>query len=134
MHLGGSSPLSQASFAETAVRFCAPLSGRIAYPESKYPRLRRDGFLTLLNTLAVSDRMVTERLELGRNSVLGSQIQRFRSEPEALKKLGIKIVSEGRLVGEDATSGRNAWPVDHNVINPETRVNLARRAHESIRA
>ena len=75
-----------------------------------------------------------KRLELRIEQGLGrTEIESMRNDLEALKKLGVRIVVEGQLVGEDATSGREAWPVDYIQIDTRTRANLERQGHESSR-
>ncbi len=75
-----------------------------------------------------------KRLELRIGRTIGPmEITHLRTELEALKKLGIRIVAAGQLVGEDATSGREAWPVDYVLIDEKTRTSLERQNHESIK-
>ncbi|MGF9564739.1 bifunctional diguanylate cyclase/phosphodiesterase [Neorhizobium sp. BT27B] len=74
------------------------------------------------------------RLEIRVDKSIGSfDIPNLRAELEALKKIGVRIVVAGQLVGEDATSGRESWPVDYVLIDDRTRASLERQKHESLK-
>ncbi|WP_180355865.1 sensor domain-containing protein [Aliirhizobium smilacinae] len=74
------------------------------------------------------------RLELRVEQSAGPMnIEQIRHELEDLKKIGVRIVVGGQLVGEDATSGRQAWPVDFITIDAPTRRVLERQGHASVK-
>lgn len=73
-----------------------------------------------------------ERLELRIEKGNGRAcLDQIRHELEQLKRLGIQLVAEGHLVGEDATSGQDAWPVDAILVDPRTKAILERQNHRS---
>lgn len=72
-----------------------------------------------------------ERLELSiERGVSHTMIEHILHELQELKKLGVMIAANGQLVGENATSGREAWPVDFILIDAQTRRALERQGHE----
>ncbi|WP_061929971.1 bifunctional diguanylate cyclase/phosphodiesterase [Aureimonas sp. AU22] len=74
-----------------------------------------------------------ERLELRvLEGLVPVDAERIRDDLAGLCMLGVKVVVEGRVVGEDMTGGRHGWPVDHILIDPKTRSDLERQGHASV--
>lgn len=77
--------------------------------------------------------LAADRLELRIGSGFGHmELEHIRTELERLRALGIKIVIDGKLVGEAMTSGRDALPVDFILIDEHTRQSLRTHNHASV--
>ncbi|MBB3999271.1 PAS domain S-box protein [Aureimonas pseudogalii] len=73
------------------------------------------------------------RLELQIARGLGRfDLERIRADLTTLRNMGVRVVVEGQVVGEDLTSGREGWPVDYVAIDPKTRSDLTRLGHASV--
>ncbi|WP_019994465.1 sensor domain-containing protein [Aureimonas ureilytica] len=59
-------------------------------------------------------------------------LDRIRADLATLREMGVRVVVEGQVVGEDLTSGRDGWPVDHVLIDAKTRSDLERIGHASV--
>ncbi|RIY01387.1 bifunctional diguanylate cyclase/phosphodiesterase [Aureimonas flava] len=59
-------------------------------------------------------------------------LDRIRADLAILREMGVRVVVEGQVVGEDLTGGRDGWPVDHVLIDPKTRNDLERLGHASV--
>nr|WP_280528918.1 PAS domain S-box protein [Aureimonas jatrophae] len=77
--------------------------------------------------------LAASRLELRVAKGFGRlDLERIRADLGTLRQMGVRVVVEGQVVGEELTGGREGWPVDHVAIDPRTRSDLERIGHASV--
>lgn len=77
--------------------------------------------------------LAAARLELRVAKGFGRlDLDRIRADLARLREMGVRVVVEGQVVGEELTGGREGWPVDFVAIDPKTRSDLERIGHASV--